>query len=118
MQISVLEQAETREEVQEVKSRTAVDLHLTGHELDRHEIYFHLSIDLSFPRAQILDEIDKALRPFIPYRSVDPRIFEAVELYEREGNLSFVDVSQRVFCNKNHVGKIRNWYNKIFGGER
>jgi hypothetical protein len=96
-----------------MKGHPAIELKLIERLLELRAIRFDLTIDLLASRTQIICDLDKALRQFIPYRPIDPRIFEAIALMEREGDLGYVDASLRVFGTADHAGKIRNWYNKV-----
>ena len=77
-------------------------------------IRFNLVIDLLAPRKQIIRELDKALRRYVPYRPIDPLIYKAVALVEQEG-MSYEDASRRVFQTPRRASTIRNWRNKLLG---
>ena len=71
-----------------------------------------LTLDLSASRNSILDEFATHLRDIgIPYRAVDPRVYEAVELVRTE-NVSFREASILVFNSPDKCEQIRYWYNK------
>jgi hypothetical protein len=68
-------------------------------------------IDRTAPRNKIIRDLALELSKFgVPYRSVDPRIFDAVRLQEQE-NVSFQEASTRVFGNPDMAERIRYWRN-------
>ena len=73
----------------------------------------NLIVDYSAPQNRICAEIAAELaRLGFPYRDVDPRIFEGVDLVRNEG-LSVKEASIQVFGNSDYAEKIRSWRNKL-----
>lgn len=70
-------------------------------------------IDRTAPVGRVLEDLRRELqRNGSPYRDVDPRIFEAVDLKIKEG-LSYVQASLRVFGTPRMAERIRYWRNRL-----
>jgi hypothetical protein len=68
-------------------------------------------IDRTKSQSRILKDLRKELAGFgVPYRDVDPRLFEAVRLHESDG-LTYAEASIRVFGNDGMANSIRYWHN-------
>ena len=68
-------------------------------------------IDRTAPQAQIVENLKEQLAAAgVPYRPVDPRIFQAVMLCERDG-VSLREASIRLFGTPDMEDRIRYWRN-------
>jgi hypothetical protein len=73
-------------------------------------------IDRTAPQTNIIGDLKRELPLFgVPYRSVDPRIFEAVLLKRTKRHLTYREVSEQVFGRPREAESIRYWLNKWSG---
>lgn len=96
--------------------KSAVTLKRLRRGFDRSSITVELKIDLIPGRKRIMRDLVRAVAKFIPYRSIDPRIFQAIVLVA-SGTCGFKDASVRIFQTGRKADDIRHWFNRLNGGE-
>ena len=69
-------------------------------------------IDRTMSLPEIMKALRQALRSLVPYRHVDPRIFQAVQLVNTGEVKSYREASVRVFGTPAKADLIRYWHNK------
>ena len=128
MAVAVTSVREVGRENQAIMKKPAIELKVIGGQRPLFEvpaikdedrtfaIRFELTVDVLAPRAQIQRDLDTALRRFIPYRAIDPRIFRAVYLLQTGECRGPVEASRQVFGTDRHADKIRNRFNIMRGG--
>jgi hypothetical protein len=72
-------------------------------------------IDRTTNLHTVMKALRRALRPLVPYRPVDPRVFEAVRMIEAGEAKSYRHASIRLFGTPAKAEQIRYWRNKMAG---
>jgi hypothetical protein len=91
----------------ETQSESSVSLSVKGDD----RTILEAVIDRTKSQSRILGDLRKELgKCGVPYRDVDPRIFEAVRLHEHDG-LTYEEASIRTFGNDGKASSIRYWHN-------
>jgi hypothetical protein len=73
-------------------------------------------INRAAARHEVIEEIDTVLSVLMPYRRISPLIFEGVQMYRNNSDLSFPEISRRLCGNDSLKYKLSRWHRKIFGG--
>lgn len=94
-----------------VPSDRSVKLSLTKTTPDRHVAAFTLLVDLTAPRKTIARDLNAELRRYLPYRTIDPLLYDALELRAHEG-ITYCEASRRLYGHPRRADAIRYLANK------